>query len=83
MAKAQKMDKLAQDARAAREAGMSYGKWKSLQPVVIPETRSKGIRKICLYCGSEFYQRFAIEKKYCDSDCRNADYKRRREERKN
>ena len=85
MTKKAEPDKLAQDAKAAREAGMTYGKWKAMQsPVnVVPSSKRKGIKKICLHCGKEFYQTSAIEKKYCDENCRNYYYQNRvREERK-
>lgn len=62
------MDRLAMNAMLAMKAGMSYGKWKALQPAVVPERKElpDGV-KICPYCGKEFRGR--KNKKYCNPEC--------------
>lgn len=49
-----KMDKLSREVAMAREAGMSYGKWKAMQPVVEPAPKRVGRTVVCAYCGKEF-----------------------------
>ena len=62
------MDNLARNALLATQAGMSYGKWKAMQPVVVIEKRElpEGV-KLCRYCGKEFDS--VNNKKYCSSEC--------------
>jgi hypothetical protein len=54
----------------AKQAGMSYGKWKALQPIVpakkndIPEVLSP-----CEWCGKTFKPR--KNKRFCGSSCRD------------
>ena len=64
------MDRLAMNAMLARQAGMSYGKWKALQPVLPPEPKPtpEGWRE-CLVCGKPFKPRGGAQK-YCDLSCR-------------
>mgnify|MGYP003292499149 CR=1 FL=1 len=70
------MDQLTQDCIAARKAGMSYGKWKALQPrveVVMPkqeepEAKKELPKRVCLYCGKEFATGHGT-KRYCGYDC--------------
>lgn len=72
MAKQKQPDKLAQEVAAARSAGMSYGKWKGLQPRVKIETQEipEGW-KCCAYCGKPFKPKTKQKQKYCDSVCGN------------
>ena len=81
MAKKKEMDKLAQDAAAAKAAGMSYGRWKAMQePVEPPKRKVKGTACICPRCGKTFYQN-GKKRIYCDSVCqREAAYERYREQ---
>lgn len=79
------MDSLAMDARAAREAGMSYGMWKVLHPDTKQDNEARTARKgaatsnqkpqlytiTCAYCGRTF-QTKRKQKKYCDDVCKNA-----------
>ena len=73
------MDELSRDAMLAKQSGMSYGKWRSLQPPekekvkVIP----KGMMK-CEYCGNLF-KKFG-QKRFCDAGCRDLAYKGRASE---
>lgn len=72
------MDNLARDAMVAQQAGMSYGKWKSLQPVAILKVKGspKGL-KLCAHCGTVFGGK--NNQKYCTEECREkARYKKRR-----
>ena len=79
------MDQLTLDCIAARKAGMTYGKWKALQPrveVVMPEQEveepevEKGIPKqLCRTCGKEIVGH--ANRRYCNDDCRYEEIKRR------
>ena len=71
MAKKKKMDKLSQDAAAAKASGMSYGKWKAMQePVVLPKKEVIRRSCVCAYCGKTFYTNNRHNKKYCDDVCK-------------
>ena len=61
----------------ARQAGMSYGKWKALQPVVITEARPipEGW-KPCEYCGKPFKPKGGGQR-FCDPGCRDQAYEKR------
>lgn len=78
------MDKLAQDAKKALEAGMSYGQWKATQPIVhhLPRKVPKGQKiKVCKNCGKEFMT--SIPKKvFCDDNCRRSAEQKAYHERK-
>lgn len=87
--KTEKVDKLSQEVSMAIASGMSYGKWKAMQPVAKPvpveieaaDTKPKKTA-VCLWCGNTFTQNHG-RKKYCDDYCRRqADNKRCRERRK-
>ena len=73
------MDRLARNAILARQAGMSYGKWKALQPIVKVEEKPipEGWRK-CEYCGKAFQKKQG--KRFCDIYCREQAYKPRANE---
>ena len=73
------MDRLARNAMLARQAGMSYGKWKALQPIVKVEEKPipEGWRK-CEYCGKHIKKKQG--RKFCDIYCREQAYKPRRNE---
>ena len=72
------MDQLTQDCIAARKAGMTYGKWKALQPrveVVMPKQEEKKPvakkelpKRVCRYCGKEFTGDNG-NSLYCGYDC--------------
>ena len=76
MEKKNKPDKLAQEAAQALAAGMSYGKWKALQPRVEidPIAIPAGFRA-CEYCGKAFVAKQG--KRFCDNECRMIAYKAR------
>lgn len=85
MGRHKKPDKLAQDAAAALAAGMSYGKWKALQPVAVKEEKPPkpyyDMRE-CAICGLEFRVGANGRKKYCSEECvREAENRARREKR--
>ena len=70
------MDNLARNAMLAKQANMSYGKWKAMQPVIEKVEKPadplpKGW-KICQNCGKAFKTNKA--QKYCDIDCRKKAY---------
>ena len=69
------MDNLTRDMMLAKQAGMSYGKWKAMQPVVavIPEGWAT-----CEYCGGPFKP--IKKKRFCDSTCRDKAYEGKRRE---
>ena len=76
------MDRLARNAMLARQAGMSYGKWKALQPVVPIEKVERPLPegwKTCEQCGKEF---FSLRKaqRFCELGCRNEAYAERNRE---
>jgi hypothetical protein len=64
------MDRLARNAMLARQAGMSYGKWKALQPIIPiePKKVDESHMKTCPYCGVKFYSD-KPNRKYCGANC--------------
>lgn len=85
MGRHKKPDKLTQENAQALAAGMSYGKWKALQPVAVKEEKPSlpiyDMRK-CAFCGLEFRQTYSSSrKKYCGDWCRKAAYDKRCRER--
>lgn len=70
-------DKLAQDAAAALAAGMSYGKWKGLQPPVKIEKEIPEGWKICEYCGKPYKPTTGRPQKYCEANCTNKAFQER------
>ena len=77
------VDNLASDAAKAKKAGLSYGQWKAMQkPVpIVPKPQTPGTRKICLYCGKEFFDKYNRNRKYCDDGCRNGAFDKKKRER--
>lgn len=73
------MDRLARNAMLARQAGMTYGKWKALQPIVKVEEKPipEGWRK-CEHCGKPFKKKHG--QRFCDIYCREQAYKQRASE---
>ena len=70
------MDNLARNAMLARQANMSYGKWKAMQPQaeIITKQLPEGWRRC--WCGKEFTGR--ANKKHCCRACRVEHYNRKR-----
>ena len=68
------MDKLSSDAMLARKAGMTYGKWKALQPVVKFERKIPKDWKVCEFCGKAFMPN-QKNQRFCDIGCRTDAYK--------
>ena len=52
----------------AREANMTYGKWKALQPVVDIKKLEMESWPKCEWCGKPFKKKYG--KKFCDDSCR-------------
>lgn len=76
MSKTHVPDKLAQEAAKARAAGMSYGQWKALQPVVVADPRAiPDGWKACEYCGKPFKGK--VNKRFCEVGCRLEAYNER------
>ena len=75
-----KPDKLAQDVSKAIAAGMSYGKWKAMQPLVTTEKELPEGWKICPQCGKRF--KSSQGKKYCEEYCRKMAYSIKESEQK-
>ena len=72
------MDNLARNAMLAKQAGMSYGKWKAMQPIVpvakkeLEETKKE---KVCPWCGNKFVtSKFNGKQKYCNTVCQQTAY---------
>jgi hypothetical protein len=69
------MDRLARNAMLAKQANMSYGKWKAMQPIVPIEKKNlPDGRKECPVCGRHFKPQ-KKQQKYCEPGCRNSAYK--------
>lgn len=68
------MDRLARNAMLAKQANMSYGKWKAMQPIV--EVKEKPMPedwKRCKWCG-EFLDG-KNGRQYCNDVCRREAYR--------
>ena len=76
------MDNLARNAMLAKEAGMSYGRWKAMQEPVKPEKKTPEGWIPCKHCGEPFNPGKYRTKKYCCDECRIAYGKKRDAERK-
>ena len=83
------MDQLTLDCIAARKAGMTYGKWKALQPVVVPvavvepepeevpEEMPKRAVRTCQNCGRKVPSSMHGNVMYCTVDCKYEIIKRK------
>lgn len=60
------MDRLARNAMLAKQAGLSYGQWKAMQPIVPVAEVPDDWRK-CPECGTKFEPKG--RKKYCNYEC--------------
>ena len=82
MAKHENVYKLGNEVSQAIAAGMSYGKWKAIQPVVAPPPKNppEGFKvQVCAFCGCEFINSNNRAMKYCGDVCRiGANDERRR-----
>lgn len=77
--KGKPMDSLAKNAMLAKQAGLSYGKWKALQPIVpiVKKTTIPEGWKKCEYCGTHFKPHKG--QRFCQVYCRQQAYKQRDE----
>lgn len=77
------MDSLARDVFLARQAGMSYGKWKATQPVTIKKPDEETDEKAfpCGFCGKMITDPHNRRRQYCDSSCAGSAAYRRKKER--
>ena len=72
------MDKLAKDARKAKQAGLSYGQWKAMQPrVTVKKQEIPDGWQACECCGKPFKPKGGGQR-FCDIDCREKSYKARK-----
>ena len=69
------MDNLARNAMLARQANMTYGKWKALQydGQQKPKTQEQEEVGFCLYCKKPFKKKNR-RKLYCDDNCSSQAY---------
>ena len=74
------MDNIARDAMLVRQAGLSYGKLKALQPVVKVEKTIPEGWKPCEWCGKHFEPKQG--KRFCNDDCRIEAYKEKQRKNK-
>ena len=63
------MDRLSRNALRAREAGMTYGKWKALQPVEQKQEVVEEDLPLCEWCGTPFKPTSKRPQKYCNYVC--------------
>lgn len=85
MAKQKQPDRLSIESSKALAAGMSYGKWKAMQnpTVIIQPQRTRGIKRICEWCGKEYERHDNRASKYCSYECQHlADKKRMRDKKR-
>lgn len=69
------MDRLARNAMLAKQSGLSYGKWKAMQPIVpIAEKEEPKDLKVCPYCGEKFRQPTKRKQTYCNVICQQQAY---------
>lgn len=69
------MDRLARNAMLAKQAGMSYGQWKALQPIATTEPKQEipdGWRS-CQVCGKLFKPKGGGQR-FCEPACRDSAY---------
>lgn len=81
MARKKQPDKLSQEVSMALAAGMSYGKWKALQPRMPfrPKEPLESYREFtCEHCGCKFIRYDAIPRKYCGDRCKDAAFRLRK-----
>ena len=80
------MDNLARNAMLARQAGMTYGKWKALhykpEEFKPPVPEQSEYERVCEYCGQRFLVKSNRVQKYCEWYCRHEAQKQRDKERK-
>ena len=86
MANKNQPDKLARENAMALAAGMSYGKWKAMQPIVPIEPKQKPqkesfVEHVCAYCGGKFIRYDNKRVKYCGEICRQAAFLKMKKER--
>lgn len=73
MARKRKLDRLDIEAKKATDAGMSYGKWKAMQPreKPAPPKQKEKLELKCQMCGNTFYRSDKRHTKYCSPECQH------------
>ncbi len=76
MKKTNEPDKLSREVSQAIASGLSYGRWKAMQPTEPADAKKipDGWRT-CEYCGKAFKPKHA--KRFCDSECGRTAYRER------
>lgn len=69
-----KIDKLDRDAKAASDAGLSYGKYMAMKNPVKIEPPKKGTQHTCAMCGKEFIRYDNRAVKYCSMECKERNH---------
>lgn len=83
------MDRLALNAMLARQAGMSYGKWKAMQkPIEVQKEAIPDGWQVCEWCGKPFKPKTKKKQRFCEIGCQKKAYaiiwnEKKRKERKN
>ena len=72
------MDNVIREAMLAKQAGMSYGQWKALQPVVEVEKKIPDGWIACEWCGKPFAPK--NRKRFCEIGCRTDAYREKARE---
>ena len=75
------VDRLARNALLAKQAGMSYGRWKAMQHIVPVEKKAESQEgwKACEAC-KEPFKPFSVNQRFCCSDCQKAAYAEKQKE---
>ena len=76
------MDNLARNAMLAKQAGMSYGRWKAMQQPVKVEKQIPEGWLVCQNCGKAFKPKTKKKQSYCDVNCQKQAYRRKERQQK-
>lgn len=69
------MDNLARNAMLAKQANMSYGRWKAMQkPVPIVKAKIPDGWIACEHCGKPFKPKTKRAQRFCDVGCQKQAY---------
>lgn len=74
------MDNLAREAMLARQANMTYGRWKAMHSVTIPEKKIPDGWLICQNCGKAFKPKTKRPQRFCDVYCQKEAYSETRKQ---
>lgn len=76
------MDNLAREAMLARQARMTYGRWKAMQEVREPKKTQDVLDgwSVCEWCGKMYKPKTKRPQKYCEPYCQQEAQKQRSRE---